>query len=240
LGAQHQRWEEVSISGRIFGRAGRDGTVGQRLTLALLSVTMVGGAARFAHSDSNYFFPGNLVVSRSVYDNNPNNVQAGITVLPPNCAVTSGACSPAVTAINDGTYPFVFNNDTVDASFGITSKIILDQITTAGSLVTSLEVPNSSQVGMPPTRDQMVTSFSSKSELALNLSTDHNYLTFMGYLAPIDVLDASNANTPAVVDPTNAVGASVLRAVAQVNAKGQFNFTATNAYSGNNGRSDSE
>jgi len=36
---------------------------------------------------------------------------------------------------------------TVDASFGITSKIILDQITTAGSLVTSLEVPNSSQNG---------------------------------------------------------------------------------------------
>ncbi|MEA2679090.1 MAG: hypothetical protein QOK03_812 [Candidatus Binataceae bacterium] len=210
--------------------------MGRRLTLVLLSAAMVGGAARFAQSDSNYFSPGNLVVSRSVYDNNPNNVQAGITVLPPNCAVTSGACSPVVTAINDGTYPFVFNNDTVDASFGITSKIILDQITTAGSLVTSLEVPNSSQNGMPPTRDQMVTSFSSKSELALNLSTDHNYLTFMGYVAPIDALDASNANTPAAVDSTNPVGANVLRAIAQVDAKGQFHFSATNAYSGNNGR----
>ena len=96
--------------------------MGRRLTLLLLSAAMVGGAARFAQSDSNYFSPGNLVVSRSVYDNNPNNVQAGITVLPPNCAVTSGACSPVVTAINDGTYPFVFNNDTVDASFASPRK----------------------------------------------------------------------------------------------------------------------
>lgn len=58
----------------------------------------------------------------------------------------------------------------------------------------------------------------------------------MGYVAPIDALDVSNANTPAAVDPTNPVGAKALRAVAEVNAKGQFNFTATNAYSGNNGR----
>ena len=31
----------------------------------------------------------------------------------------------------------------------------------------------------------MVTSFSSKSELALNLSTDGRYVTFMGYVAPV-------------------------------------------------------
>src|SRR5712675_3104979 len=88
----------VSMSGMIFRGRGRRGAMGRRLTLVLLSAAMVGGAARFAQSDSNYFSPGNLVVSRSVYDNNPNNVQAGITVLPPNCAVTSGACSPVVTA----------------------------------------------------------------------------------------------------------------------------------------------
>ena len=46
----------------------------------------------------------------------------------------------------------------------------------------------------------MVTSFSSKSELALNLSTDHSSLTFMGYVAPIDALDVSNSNTPGEVD----------------------------------------
>src|SRR4029077_20915937 len=129
-----------------------------------------------------YFFPGNLVVSRSVYDNNPNNVAVG-TTLPPNCASTLAGCNSP--AINDGTYPLVWNNDLSDSSFGITSKIFLDQITPSGSLQTSLDVPNSSQNRGPPTHDQMVTSFSSKSELALNLSTDHGYLTFMGYIAPI-------------------------------------------------------
>jgi hypothetical protein len=103
-------------------------------------------------------------------------------------------------------------------------------------LITSLEVPNTSQNGVPPTKDQMVTSFSSKSELALNLSTDHSYLTFMGYLAPISALDVSNANTPGAVDPTNPVGESVYRVVAQVDQKGKFRFTKTDAYSGNNGR----
>jgi hypothetical protein len=73
-----------------------------------------------------------------------------------------------MTALN----PYVWNNSLVDGSFGITSKIFLDQLTTSGTLLNSLEVPNSSQNGVPSTKDQMVTSFSSKSELALNLSTD--------------------------------------------------------------------
>jgi hypothetical protein len=208
------------------------------LRLAIVSFTgMAGCVAASAQNGSAYFTPGNLVVSRSVYDNNPNNVVAGVTALPPNCSAASGSCTtPPTTAINDGTYPFVWNNDTVDASFGITSRIFLDQITPTGSLINSLEVPNSSQNGVPPTKDQMVTSFSSKSELALNLSTDHQYLTFMGYLAPIDAIDVSNSNTPAIVDPTNPVGESAFRVVAQVDEKGKFKFTKTNAYSGNNGR----
>ena len=72
----------------------------------------------------------------------------------------------------------------MDGSFGFTSEIFLDQITTSGALVNSLEVPNSSQNGVLPTTDQMVTSFSSKSELALNLSTDDNYLNFYGLFCP--------------------------------------------------------
>jgi hypothetical protein len=47
-----------------------------------------------------------------------------------------------------------------------------------------------------PTKDQMVGGFSSKSEVALNLSTDGQHLIFMGYLGPIDALDISNSNTP--------------------------------------------
>jgi len=182
-----------------------------------------------AQNGSAYFYPGNLVVSRSVYDNNPNNVQVGMT-LPPDC---TNSC---VQAVVDGTYPFVWNNAPVDGSFGITSKIFLDQITTTGTLINTLEVPNSSQKGVPPTKNQMVTSFSSKSELALNLSTDGSYITFMGYLAPIDALDVSNSNTPAAVDPTNPVGGSAYRVVSQIDQKGKLRYTKTNAYSGNNGR----
>jgi hypothetical protein len=157
------------------------------------------GAGPAALADNNYFQPGNLLLSRALYDNNANNVQVG-TPLPPNCVGT--ACKPAT---NDGTYPTVWNNNLVDGSFGITAKIVLDQLTPSGQFINSLEVPNSSQNGVPPTKDQMVTSFSSKSEVALNLSTDGQYVAFMGYLAPIDALDVSNSNTPGVIDPTNPV-----------------------------------
>jgi hypothetical protein len=180
-----------------------------------------------------FFFPGNLVVSRSVYDNNANNIAVG-TALPPNCAKTVGPCAPA---INNGAYPFVFNNDTIDGSFGITSKILLDQITPFGFLLNTLEVPNSTQRNVHAGSDQLVTSFSSKSEMALHLSTDGSVLTFMGYVAPVDAIDASNSNTPAAVDSTNPVGINFLRAVATVDSHGKFTFTETNAYSGNNGRS---
>jgi hypothetical protein len=58
----------------------------------------------------------------------------------------------------------------------------------------------------------------------------------MGYVAPVNALDLSNANTAAVVDPTNPVGVSAYRAVATVDRFGHFTFTETTAYSGNNGR----
>jgi len=82
----------------------------------------------------------------------------------------------------------------------------------------------------------MVTSFSSKSELALNLSTSRRNVTFMGYVERPDQLDVSNSNTPGVIDPTNPVPSTVYRVTAQLNQWGRFNFTETNAYSGNNGR----
>jgi hypothetical protein len=209
--------------------------------IAAISVSVLFAAipavAQNAKTDRDRFFfwPGNLVVSRSVYDNNPNNVQVG-TILPPNCASTQGGCSAATGAPYNGTYPYVWNNDTYDASFGITSKIYLDQLLPFGFVIDSLEVPNSSQRGISGASDQLVTSFSSKSELALNLSTDRHYLTFSGYVAPIDQLDVSNSNTPGAVDPTNPVGENVYRAAAQVDRTGKFHFTETNAYSGNNGR----
>lgn len=187
------------------------------------------------HHELPVFAPGNLVVSRSVYDNKASNVTIG-EILPPNCASTTGGCSASTGAPYNGIYPGVFNNDIYDGSFGITSKIFLDQITPFGFPINSVEVPNSSVRGIAGDSDQLVTSFSSKSEIALNLSTDGRYLTFMGYVAPIDAIDVSNSNTPDVVDPTNPVGENFYRAAAQVDAWGHFHFTETNAYSGNNGR----
>ncbi|HZD76689.1 MAG TPA: hypothetical protein VE218_06765 [Acidobacteriaceae bacterium] len=203
--------------------------------LGIAFATLSAGAQQSSqHSEASHFSPGNLVVSRSVYDNNPANVKVG-QVLPPNCAATTGGCSPTG-AIADGSYPFVFNNDTADGSFGITSRIFLDQMTPGGRFIDSLEVPNSLDRGINGKSNQLVTSFSSKSEVALHLSTDGNLVTFMGYVAPVNALDVSNSNTPLAIDPTNPVGEEFLRGIATVDRNGHFSFTETNAYSGNNGR----
>ncbi|HEY2150498.1 MAG TPA: hypothetical protein VGH34_06815, partial [Vicinamibacterales bacterium] len=61
-----------------------------------------------------------------------------------------------------GSYPGVWANETPYASFGVTSPIFLDQLTPDGTLLDSRQVDPA----------QIVTSFSSKSEVALNLSSD--------------------------------------------------------------------
>ena len=204
------------------------------LTAAALSPSLHAQTAAAAKAP--YFTPGNLVVSRSVYDNKASNVTVG-EQLPPNCASTQGGCAGGAGAPYNGAYPFVFNNDLYDSNFGITSRIDLDQIDPLGILINTLQVPNSLQRGITSSSDQLVTSFSSKSEIGLHLSLSGKYISFMGYVAPVDALDVSNSNTPAAVDPTNPVGDAYYRAVAAVDATGTFHFTETNAYSGNNGRS---
>jgi uncharacterized protein (TIGR03437 family) len=186
-------------------------------------------AAASAQSAFSGFKPGNLVVSRSVYVGDASTPAVG-QPLPPVCPSTA-SCGTAL-ASNSGVYPTlgssnnVWNNDKIDGSFGITSPVFLDQITTGGAPVSTLAVP----------WNLVTTSFSSKSELAVNLSTDGTALTFMGYMAPPNTIDVSNSNTPGVYDPTNPAGASYYRAVVQVGANGAMQVTPTNAYSGNNGR----
>jgi hypothetical protein len=203
-----------------------------RFAIALLATTALGGTLAFA-DEITFFAPGHLLLSRSVYDASANIITPGVTQLPPGC--TPGNC---VTATADGTYPTVFNNVLVDASFGITAPILIDEmlIVPSGDVVQTIQVPNSSEKGVKTTTDQMVTSFSSKSEIGLNLSLDRNSVSFMGYLAPSSTIDVSNSNTPDVVDPTNPVPGTDFRVVASVDQLGQFHFTKTNAYSGNNGR----
>jgi len=193
------------------------------------NVTISGQAA-----GSSVFSPGNLLLSRSVYSGDPSSVVVGET-LPPVCPASANTAAPgacAAKATDNGAYAStssannVFNNNKVDGSFGITSPIFLDQLTTSGTTLNSFAVPS----------NMVVTSFSSKSELGLNLSTDGSVVTFMGYVTTPNTVDVSNSNTPGVYDPTNPSGGSYFRAVAQVGANGAIQVTPTNAYSGNNGR----
>ena len=172
-------------------------------------------AALSANAGAAGIAPGNLVVSRTVYAGTASTVTVGQTL-------PGGG-----KAVADGTFPNVFKNEGPDASFGVTAPIYLDQMTTSGALVGTIAIdPN-----------QLSTSFSSKSELGLNISQDGKSVTFMGYVTPINQLDVSNSNTPGVIDPTNSVKSATQRGIANVNlATGALTVTATNAYSGNNGR----
>jgi hypothetical protein len=201
------------------------------LALAAAAGTSLIGAATASASarpHTGFLRPGNLLVSTSIYRNNPGAITPGVTELPPGC--TTGC----VTATADAGYPEVFNNVIADPSFGVTSRVYLDQLSPSGRLVSVLPVPD---VGRRSGRGGgLVTSFSSKSELALNLSTSGRQVTFMGYVARPRTIDVSNANTPGVIDPTNPVPGAYYRVAAQLNERGQFQFTETNAYSGDNGR----
>jgi hypothetical protein len=192
---------------------------------ALAATTASGaGASTAYHAPAQHshdvIVPGDLLVSESHYTDDPG-IVAGQTQLPPGCAGSN-----CVTAIANGDYPYVFNNVNVDASFGVTSKLYLREITPDGRSAGLIQVPAS----------ELNTSFSSKSEGALNLSTNGKYVTFIDYVVPTDTVDASNGNTPGVIDPTNPVPGAYYRAVAQLSQNGTFTFTETNAYSGNNGR----
>src|ERR1700733_2120699 len=93
------------------------------LSLAILAGGVAANAQfgnQFGDRNDHVFLPGNLVVSRSVYDNRAANVTVGV-VLPPGCGGTTGGCGAASGAPDNGTYPSVFNNVIYDASFGITS-----------------------------------------------------------------------------------------------------------------------
>jgi hypothetical protein len=139
--------------------------------------------------------------------------------------------------VADGTFPGVFDNETPDGSFGVTSPIFLDQLAPSGTLLSSLNVTGAifRQLGL-----QVTTSFPSKSEMGLSFTPDNSAVTFMAYAAPANALDVSNSSTPGHVDITNPVnGRSVLiyqRDIIELNGDGTVQVTTTNTYSGNNGR----
>ena len=237
-----------------------------------MSVAVAAGMRAGSTDDDSgrfHFAPDSLVLTRSVYTGTADTVTIGEN-LPPGCAggangsttvtvpTTSGGTTDVTVtcgiASGNGEFPNnfdshnVWNNANSDGSFGITSPIFLDNISPDGWWLGTLPIPT----------NQVVTSFSSKSELALNLSVDGKSLTFMGYrggpscgggpvspTAP-NLTDVSASNTPAICDPTNpvissfvsnpAVPTAYYRAVVEVDADGHINVTDGNAYSGDNGR----
>jgi uncharacterized protein (TIGR03437 family) len=196
--------------------------MGRRVRHRFALIAAVAVPTAFSQSFSG-FTAGNIVVSRSVYTGSAATLAAG-QPLPPVCPATA-SCKTAA-AVSSGAYPTVWNNNTVDGSFGVTSPVFLDQMTPTGSLVNTLTIPTT----------MVTTSLSSKSELALNVSADGTAITFMAYVAPPNTVDVSNSNTPEAYDPTNPAGGSYYRAVIQVGANGAIQVTPTNSYSGNNGR----
>jgi hypothetical protein len=213
--------------------------------LALTIAIALAGGVRAAdeHPDHFKFKPNTLVLTRSVYVGTASLLVPGVTVLPPGCVagnvnvplIAGGSVSVAVTCstpTDDGTFPGVFNNAAADGHFGITSPIFVDNLTTNGHLLDTLPIPT----------DQIVTSFSSKSELALHLSTDGKSITFVGYRGgpgfptAANIFDVSNGNTPGLIDPTNSAVGQYYRSVAEVDAHGHLMITEGNAYSGDNGR----
>ncbi|MGN6127218.1 MAG: hypothetical protein ACTHON_11670 [Humibacter sp.] len=196
------------------------------LALAGSLATVLGAGAPAANAAaSGGFTPGDLVVSRLHYTGTPGMIVPGKTVLP-----------TGVTAIADGSFAQVWDNVNVDGNFGVAAPIYLDQLDPSGKTVSSVPAPDGTPSSNGRGHDVLSGSFSSKSEGALNLSTDGTKLTFMGYVTAPNTLDASNGNTPGVFDPTNPDAQSVYRAVGEVDAQGKYWVTETNAYSGDNGR----
>jgi hypothetical protein len=254
--------------------------VKKRRTLAILAVATAFGLAggvfvsKMAADDDDHherhfrFAEDSLVLTKTVYAGNASTVITG-EALPPGCMGGATGLTVQVPLIAGGTTPVavpcgfasdngefpndqdthnVWNNSGSDGSFGITSPIFLENITEDGWVLGTLPIPS----------DKIVTSFSSKSELALNRSVDGKSLTFMAYhggtgcggtevspTAP-NLIDVSASNTPAICDPTNPVTSSLqnspstittyYRAVAEVDADGHLSVTDGNAYSGDNGR----
>ena len=214
-----------------------------------VSFALAGGIQAGDDHDQNHdsdhfeFQPGTLVLTRSVYVGTPSLLVPGVTNLPPGCVagtvnvpLVAGGTTPVkvacVTPTNDASFPNVFLNAAADPNFGITSPIFLDNLTTDGQRIGTLPIPT----------DQIVTSFSSKSELALHLSTDGKSVTFAGYRGgpgfptAANIFDVSNGNTPGVIDPTNPAVGQYYRSVGEVDAHGHLMVTDGNAYSGDNGR----
>jgi hypothetical protein len=116
-----------------------------------------------------FFEHDSLVISSSTYDPTKGAVASLMVGTPlPDTATKTTA------AVADNNYVTVWNNASVDGSFGVTSPIeLLDVDPFSGRVKHSRAVPT----------DEVVTSFSSKSELGLHFVRDWHgsHLVFVAY-----------------------------------------------------------
>jgi hypothetical protein len=189
-------------------------------TALLASVTAALAAAPAGSANAfptHPFVPGSVVIADTTYP------AQGDPLVHVGQNLPSG--SPAVT---DGGYPEAFNNDVnADGNFSVATPIGLLDVDPFGDLLSQTKVPT----------DQVNTSFSSKSELAINFSTDGQDLSFSAYNAAPNTLDASNSNTPLVPDSTSPDQTGPFnRVFSDLDANGDWTFTDSNSFSGDNGR----
>lgn len=173
-----------------------------------------------------------LVISSSIYDR----TQGALAHLAIGSTIpdTATATQKAVAGNN---YVTVWNNAPVDGSFGVTSPILLTDVHPfSGRVLHTLLVPT----------DEVVTSFSSKSELGLHLARDRHgpHIVFVAYAGPgVGALDVSNSDAVAGQDPTNPVtfafglDYAFHRTIVSMDEDGRLVYTPTINYGGNNGRS---
>lgn len=196
------------------------------------SVLAIGMTPQIARAEKPFLIPNSLVISSSTYDRTHGAVAALTVGTPlPNTATST------TTAVSGNNYVSVWDNESVDASFGVTSPIRLTAIEPhSGHVFGTLVVPT----------NEVVTSFPSKSELGLHVSKDEQgfHVVFVAYAGSgVGALDVSNSDAIPGQDPTNPVtfafGSEYAfrRTIVSMDAHGQFVFTPTINYGGNNGRS---
>src|SRR5580704_12390080 len=200
---------------------------------SLVALAISAGIAAARDDNHRRFFDhGSLVISSSTYDPTKGAVASLMVGTPlPDTATQT------VPAVADNNYVAVWNNASVDGSFGVTSPIeLMDVDAFSGRVRHRLAVPI----------DEVVTSFSSKSELGLHFIRDWRAprLVLVAYAgAGVGALDVSNSDAVAGQDPTNPVtfafGSSYAfhRTIVSMDDYRRFAYTPTIAYGGNNGRS---
>ncbi|MGH3628941.1 MAG: hypothetical protein ACRDRL_16085 [Sciscionella sp.] len=209
----------------------RNTTVRTATLVAGISVLTLAATGQIARADQPFLLPNSLVISSTTYDPS----QGAVASLMIGTTLADSETSTSI-AIANNDYVNVWFNSTPDGNFGVTSPIkLLDVNPYDGRTFRAIRVPT----------DQVVTSFSSKSEGALHLTQDRHgsHLVFMGYANPnVGALDVSNSDAVAGQDPTNPVSFAFgsdytfHRTVVSLNDEGHFAYTPTIAYGGDNGR----